>query len=422
MADRILVIGSGAREHVIGTTLLAGESVEAVFCAPGNPGMALDGIHLIDLNPSDIEKVIDTIHELAIDWVFVGPEQPLIDGLVDQLEQEGIPAFGPRKASAQVEGSKKFAKELMKRYKIPTAAYATYDALEPARNYVISHGAPIVIKADGLAAGKGVTVARTLDQALTALDEIFIDRRFGKAGVQVVIEDLLVGQECSLMCFVRGQDIWPMPLSQDHKSAYDGGQGPNTGGMGAYSPLPQFDPQLIQTAVDTIVRPTARALVEEGIPFTGVLYTGLMVTDQGPQVVEFNARLGDPEAEVVLPLLTSDLAQGIRCLMEGDEPTFTWRRDQSQVCVVLAAEGYPEHPRRGARVPLISPGADYQAYYAGVEGSIEQGLIASSGRTAVVRASAPDLAEARGKVYGILDHTETRGLFYRHDIGHMALS
>lgn len=421
MSDRILVIGSGAREHAIAVTLLAGQTVGEVFCAPGNPGMALDGIHLADLDTTNSAAVVDYVHQHSIDWVLVGPEQPLIEGLVDHLTEAGVSAFGPTRAAAQIEGSKDFAKALMKRHGIPTAAYATFDSLEPAQQYVREHGAPIVVKADGLAAGKGVTVAMTLDQALDALEQVFIDRRFGQAGTRVVIEDYMSGQECSLMCFVRGEQVWPMPLAQDHKPAYDNDKGPNTGGMGAYSPLPQFGDDLADMALETIVKPTVRAMVKEGTPFTGILYTGLMVTDQGPKVVEFNARMGDPETEVVLPLLTSDLALGIRTLMDGGEPTFTWRRDVSEICVVLAAAGYPGHPDKGAPVPLVEPREDLQAYYAGVDGSIQGGLTAASGRTAVIRASGPDLRQAHERIYGLLDGLDTSGLFYRHDIGHRGL-
>lgn len=421
MSDRILVIGSGAREHAIAVTLLAGRTVDEVFCAPGNPGMALDGIHLADLDTTDSAAVVDYVHQHSIGWVFVGPEQPLIEGLVDHLTEAGIRAFGPTRAAAQIEGSKDFAKALMRRHGIPTSAYATFDSLEPAQQYVREHGAPIVVKADGLAAGKGVTVAMTLDHALDALEQVFIDRRFGQAGARVVIEDYMSGQECSLMCFVRGEQVWPMPLAQDHKPAYDNDKGPNTGGMGAYSPLPQFGDDLADMALETIVKPTVRAMVEEGTPFTGILYTGLMITDQGPKVVEFNARMGDPETEVVLPLLTSDLALGIRTLMDGGEPIFTWRRDVSEICVVLAADGYPGHPDKGAPVPLVEPREDLQAYYAGVDGSIQGGLTAASGRTAVIRASGPDLRQAQERIYGLLDGLDTSGLFYRHDIGHRGL-
>ncbi|WLT10189.1 phosphoribosylamine--glycine ligase [Bifidobacterium asteroides] len=421
MADKVLVIGSGAREHVIATTLLSGPGVDRVWCAPGNPGMEPDGISLLQEDSSQPEKLIAAIRELGIDWVFVGPEAPLTAGLVDELQAAGIPAFGPTKAAARIEGSKGFAKDLMRRHGIPTADYAVFHDLDSAKSYVHSHGAPVVIKADGLAAGKGVTVAADLDQAIQALDDIFIDHKFGQAGAQVVIEDQLVGQECSLMCFVRGEQFWPMPLSQDHKPAYDGDRGPNTGGMGAYSPLPQFGPELTQKALDTIVAPTVRALAQEGSPFTGVLYTGLMVTDKGPQVVEFNARLGDPETEVVLPALTSDLGTAIRTLMEGGEPQFTWDESHSRLGVVLAAQGYPGNPKTGVPVPLIAPEQDLRAYYAGVSGSASTGLTSSSGRTALVVAQGDDLDQAARRVYDRLDGLSMPGLFYRHDIGHRGL-
>ena len=421
MTDKVLVIGSGAREHVIATTLLSGPGVDRVWCAPGNPGMEPDGISLLQWDSSQPEKLIAAIRELRIDWVFVGPEAPLTAGLIDDLQAAGILAFGPTKAAARIEGSKGFAKELMRKHGIPTADYAVFHDLETAQAYVRSHGAPVVIKADGLAAGKGVTVADDLDQALQALDAIFIGHKFGPAGAQVVIEDRLMGQECSLMCFVRGEQFWPMPLSQDHKPAYDGDRGPNTGGMGAYCPLPQFGPELTKKALDTIVAPIVRALAQEGCPFTGVLYTGLMVTDQGPQVIEFNARLGDPETEVVLPALTSDLGTAIRTLMEGGDPQFTWDDSHSRLGVVLAAQGYPGNPKTGVPVPLIAPEPDLRAYYAGVSGSASTGLKSSSGRTALVVAQGDNLAQAARRVYDRLDGLSMPGLFYRHDIGHRGL-
>ena len=274
------------------------------------------------------------------DWAFVGPEVPLIEGLVDDFAAAGIKAFGPNKAAAQIEGSKDFAKQLMARHNIPTAQYRTFDNLEDSVAYVREHGAPIVVKADGLAAGKGVTVAMDVDTAITALDDIFIDHRFGKAGAKVVIEDFLEGQEFSLMSFVRGTEFWPMPISQDHKRAYDNDEGPNTGGMGAYSPVPQIGQDVIDTAIDTIVRPTVEAMAAEGTPFTGILYAGLIATADGPKVIEFNARFGDPETEVVLPKLTSDLGAAISAILDGGTPAFTWDSDNATLGVVLASNGY----------------------------------------------------------------------------------
>lgn len=341
MGQKVLVIGSGAREHAIAHALLRGDSVSEVTVASGNPGMELDGIRTTQINESNHAAFISFMQHNQYDWAFVGPEVPLIEGLVDDFAAAGIKAFGPNKAAAQIEGSKDFAKQLMARHNIPTAQYRTFDNLEDSVAYVREHGAPIVVKADGLAAGKGVTVAMDVDTAITALDDIFIDHRFGKAGAKVVIEDFLEGQEFSLMSFVRGTEFWPMPISQDHKRAYDNDEGPNTGGMGAYSPVPQIGQDVIDTAIDTIVRPTVEAMAAEGTPFTGILYAGLIATADGPKVIEFNARFGDPETEVVLPKLTSDLGAAISAILDGGTPAFTWDSDNATLGVVLASNGYP---------------------------------------------------------------------------------
>ena len=282
------------------------------------------------------------------------------------------------------------------------------------------HGAPIVVKADGLAAGKGVTVAMDVDTAITALDDIFIDHRFGKAGAKVVIEDFLEGQEFSLMSFVRGTEFWPMPISQDHKRAYDNDEGPNTGGMGAYSPVPQIGQDVIDTAIDTIVRPTVEAMAAEGTPFTGILYAGLIATADGPKVIEFNARFGDPETEVVLPKLTSDFGAAISAILDGGTPAFTWDSDNATLGVVLASNGYPVNVIKGAKIPSIPVDDASHVYYAGVSNS-DQGLVASSGRVLLIETTAPDLKSAQDKVYAIIDKLDTEGMFYRHDIGAKAL-
>ena len=386
---KVLVIGSGAREHAIAHALMRGGSVSEVTVAPGNPGMELDGIRTTQL--------IDFMKNNGYDWVFVGPEVPLIEGIVDDFAAAGIKAFGPNKAAAQIEGSKDFAKQLMERHDIPTAKYQTFDDLERSTAYVREHGAPIVIKADGLAAGKGVTVAMDEETAIAALEDIFVDHRFGNAGAKVVIEDFLEGQEFSLMSFVNGTDFWPMPISQDHKRAYDGDKGPNTGGMGAYSPVPQIGQDVIDTAIETIVKPTVQAMADEGTPFTGILYAGLIATADGPKVIEFNARFGDPETEVVLPKLTSDLGAGIN------------------------AEGYPTNVVKGAAIPEITVDDDSHVYYAGVARG-EHGLVANSGRVLLVETSAADIKAAQDKVYAIIDKLDTKGMFYRHDIGFKALN
>ena len=418
---KVLVIGSGAREHAIAHTLLKGGSVDEVTVAPGNPGMELDGINTTSLSASNHAALIDFVRKNGYDWVFVGPEVPLIEGIVDAFAEAGIKAFGPSKAAAQIEGSKDFAKKLMARHDIPTAKYRTFDDLEPAKRYVAEQGAPIVIKADGLAAGKGVTVAMDIDTANAALDDIFVDHRFGAAGAKVVIEEFLEGQEFSLMSFVNGTDFWPMPISQDHKRAYDNDEGPNTGGMGAYSPVPQIGQDVVDTAIETIVRPTVEAMADEGTPFTGILYAGLIATADGPKVIEFNARFGDPETEVVLPKLTSDLGAGIWTLLDGGTPEFTWDDQRATLGVVLAADGYPVNVVKGAKIPEITVDEDSHVYYAGVANSPD-GLVASSGRVLLVETTADDIKAAQDKVYAIIDSLNTDGMFYRHDIGAKALN
>ncbi|NMN00039.1 phosphoribosylamine--glycine ligase [Bifidobacterium sp. DSM 109958] len=422
MGSKVLVIGSGAREHTIAYTLLKSPTVDEVTVIPGNPGMERDGIKTSQLSVTNHAALNDYVKDNGIDWVFVGPEVPLMEGIVDDFAAAGIKAFGPNRAAAQIEGSKDFAKRLMEKYDIPTAAYRTFDELAPAEAYVREHGAPIVVKADGLAAGKGVTVAMDVESALKALEDIFVDHRFGAAGAKVVIEDFLDGQEFSLMSFVDGENFWPMPISQDHKRAYDNDEGPNTGGMGAYSPVPQIGQDVVDTAIETIVRPMCKAMVAEGVPFTGILYAGLIATADGPKVIEFNARFGDPETEVVLPRLTSDLNAGITAILEGRTPEFTWTDKGATLGVVLASDGYPVNVIKGAHVPSIPVDEDSHVYYAGVEAGSEPGsLVADSGRVLFVQVHADSIKAAQDKVYGIIDKLEIPGMFYRHDIGAKAL-
>ena len=421
---KVLVVGSGAREHAIAHALLKGESVEEVTVAPGNPGIAADGIQTANISQSDHDALIKFVKDNNYDFAFIGPEVPLMNGIVDDFEAHGIAAFGPNKAAAQIEGSKDFAKKLMARHNVPTASYKTFDALEPARAYVLEHGAPIVIKADGLAAGKGVTVAMDEQTAIDALDDIFVDHRFGQAGAKVVIEEFLQGQEFSLMSFVSGTDFWVMPISQDHKRANDGDTGPNTGGMGAYSPVPQISDETVQRAIDEIVRPTVEGLAKEGTPFTGVLYAGLIDTASGPKVIEFNARFGDPETEVVLPRLTSDFGEAIFNILHGKEPTFTWIKNGVTLGVVLASEGYPGTLVTGTPLPQIPIDEDQgqHVYYAGVKSDEESGkLLTSSGRIALVQVHGNDVKDAQNNVYSILDKLNLPHMFFRHDIASKAL-
>ena len=421
---KVLVVGSGAREHAIAHALLKGKSVEEVTVAPGNPGIAADGIKTVNISQSDHEALINFVKEHNYDFAFIGPEVPLMNGIVDDFEANNIPAFGPNKAAAQIEGSKDFAKKLMSRHNVPTAAYQTFDALEPARAYVLEHGAPIVIKADGLAAGKGVTVAMDEQTAVDALEDIFVDHRFGSAGAKVVIEEFLQGQEFSLMSFVSGTDFWVMPISQDHKRAYDGDKGPNTGGMGAYSPVPQISNETVERAINEIVRPTVEGLAKEGTPFTGILYAGLIDTATGPKVIEFNARFGDPETEVVLPRLTSDFGDAIWNILQHKTPTFTWQNNGVTLGVIIASEGYPGTLVTGTPLPQIpvEENQGQHVYYAGVKSQEETGnLVTSSGRVALVQVHGEDVEDAQKNVYSILDKLNLPHMFFRHDIASKAL-
>ena len=419
---KVLVVGSGAREHAIAVAFLASKSVSEVTVAPGNPGMIKSGIKIENISESDHNALIEFVKNNNYDFAFIGPEVPLMNGIVDDFEANGIPAFGPNKAAAQIEGSKDFAKQLMQRHNIPTAAYQTFSELKPAIEYVKKQGAPIVIKADGLAAGKGVTVATSIDEALAALEDIFVDHRFGKAGAKVVIEEFLEGEEFSLMSFANGTDFWVMPISQDHKRAHDGDTGPNTGGMGAYSPVPQISDYVVKQAIDKIVRPTLQALASEGMPFTGILYAGLINTAQGAKVIEFNARFGDPETEVVLPRLTSDFGEAIFNILHGKEPTFTWAKNGVTLGVVLASKGYPGKLVTGTSLPQITlNSADQNVYYSGVKLDENNNLVTSSGRVALLQVNGKDVKDAQSKAYSILDNLNLSNMFYRHDIASKAL-
>lgn len=411
----ILVIGSGGREHAIAKKLIEDERVTNVYCAKGNPGMKKDGIIPVNIAEDDHTGLIAFAEEKQIDWTFVGPEIPLLNGIVDDFQKAGLKIFGPTKAAAMIEGSKEFAKKIMSQNKIPTADYQAFTSYDEAVAYVEEKGAPIVVKADGLAAGKGVVVAETNEQAIQALHEMLKENRFGQNGEKVVIEEFLAGEEFSLMAFVDGLAVYPMVIAQDHKRAYDGDKGPNTGGMGAYSPVPQISDEVVQTAVETILKPAAKGMIANGTPFQGILYAGLIATADGPKVIEFNARFGDPETQVILPRLTSSLAQLVTDLLAHQEPNITWS-DQAAVGVVVAAEGYPQNYATGMPIPSID---GCPVYYSGVAG--EDNLSANGGRVFLVEANGETLEEAREKVYRALADAKLSKMFYRYDIGDKAL-
>ncbi|GLH65475.1 phosphoribosylamine--glycine ligase [Parageobacillus sp. G301] len=416
---KVLIIGRGGREHAIAWKAAQSPLVSKLYAAPGNPGIA-QVAELVSIDEQDVEALVQFAKQEGIDLTIVGPEAPLLAGIVDRFVEEGLRIFGPRKEAALIEGSKAFAKEMMKKYGIPTAEHATFTSYEEAKAYVEKKGAPIVIKADGLAAGKGVIVAMTLPEAIEALSAMMVEKRFGEASKQVVIEEYLEGEEFSFMAFVHGERVYPMVIAQDHKRAYDNDQGPNTGGMGAYSPVPQISAQTIDAALSQIIEPMAKAMAAEGRPFTGVLYAGLMATKQGPKVIEFNARFGDPEAQVVLPRLQNDLIQVILDLLADREIELTWS-EEAVIGVVLAAKGYPGKYERGAVIKGWEQlGENTLLFHAGT--MMENGaLCTNGGRVLLVAAKGKTLKQAQQTVYEQISYITCDQLFYRRDIGNKAI-
>ena len=415
----ILVIGSGGREHALYWKLLESPQTEQIYAIPGNPGMGASAAIALD----DHAAILRFVKEHEIGLVVVGPEVPLMNGLVDELEAAGIRAFGPRANAAEIEGSKSFAKDLMKKYGIPTARYEVFTAAEPARAYIRQEGAPIVVKADGLAAGKGVIVAMTEQEALDAVDAIMEDHSFGDAGARVVIEEFMEGEEASLLAFTDGTTIRPMISAQDHKRAYDGDRGPNTGGMGTYAPAPVMTPEMTERAVEEILKPTIAAMAKEGRTYRGCLYLGLMVTADGPKVVEFNARFGDPETQVVLPLLDSDLVAIMCACADGTlaDVTIRWK-DGAAVCVVLASGGYPGHYEKGQEIHGLADAEAMGAlvFHAGT--AMKDGkLVTNGGRVLGVVGRGADISSAVDAAYAAATKISFKDAYYRKDIAHRAL-
>lgn len=418
---KILVIGRGGREHAICKKVKESPLVEKVFCAPGNGGIREDA-ELVPISEMNFPDLIAFAKEEQIDLTIIGPEDPLSAGIVNEFQAAGLKVFGPSKEAAIIEGSKAFAKDLMKKYHIPTASYETFEYFKDAKKFIQEHGAPVVIKADGLAAGKGVIVALTMEEALAGLEEMMVDQKFGKASTKVVIEEFLQGEEFSLMAFVNGENVYPMVIAQDHKRAFDGDQGPNTGGMGAYSPVPQIPEAAVERAVQEILLPTATALTKEGRNFCGILYAGLILTDKGPKVIEFNARFGDPETQVVLTRLDTDLVQLILDLMEGTTPTISWK-EESVIGVVLASNGYPNAYEKGIPIPdLAKVSSSSIVFHAGTELNEANSLVSNGGRVLLVSAKGKDLQEAIVQVYNEMDKLHSDNFFYRKDIGSKALA
>jgi phosphoribosylamine--glycine ligase len=418
----ILLLGSGGREHALAWKMAASPLADRLYCAPGNAGIAQEA-EIVDLDLADHKAVIAFCRANKIDFVVVGPEGPLCAGIVDDLEAAGIKAFGPSKAAARLEGSKGFTKDICKTNNIPTAAYERFKALAPAKEYVSQQGAPIVIKADGLAAGKGVVVAMTPDEADAALDMIF-GGGVGDAGAEVVVEEFLSGEEVSFFVLCDGENAVPLATAQDHKRAFDGDKGPNTGGMGAYSPAPMLTPELSLRVMDEIIHPTLRAMKAMGAPYKGVLYAGLMLTADGPKLIEYNVRFGDPECQVLMLRLMSDLIPALLASRDGVLKNFDlrWYPDMA-LTVVMAAKGYPGNYAKGT----VIEGLDEAAAIDGVEifhaGTKEDGgkIRANGGRVLNVSALGKTVAEAQARAYAAIDKIKWPQGFCRRDIGKRAV-
>lgn len=418
----ILVVGGGGREHAIIWALAKSPKVDKIHCAPGNAGIAqLAECHPIGVH--EFDKLTALAVELKVGLVVIGPDDPLADGIVDAFDYTGIPVFGPRRNAAEIEGSKTFMKDLLHKYNIPTAAYEKFDNYEQAQTYLNAQSIPVVIKADGLAAGKGVTVAYSREEADQALRSIMVDKVFGEAGAKVIIEEFLAGQEMSILAFVDGETVRPMAAAQDHKPAFDNDQGPNTGGMGTYSPLPHIDSSIIEEAVETIIKPTAKAMVSEGRPFQGVLFAGLMISPDGkPKTIEFNARFGDPETQVVLPRLKSDLFDIFWATVHGKlaEIEIDWS-DEAAVCVVLASGGYPGPYAKGLRIEGLDEAKDAIVFHAGTARNESGEWVTNGGRILGVVGLGADISEARDQAYAQAELIRFEGKHQRSDIAAKAL-
>lgn len=418
---KILVIGSGGREHAIVKAIAGSPKADEIYVLPGNGGM-VGAAHTADIGAKDIPAIMTFAVEHGIDYAVVAPDDPLVLGAVDALESVGIPCFGPRKNAAVIEGSKAFSKELMKKYGIPTAEYRTFDSRSAAEEYIDSlPEGKIVVKADGLALGKGVIIAENATEAKAAVASMMSDKIFGESGSKVVIEEFLTGPEVSVLSFTDGRTVVPMVSSMDHKRAYDGDKGPNTGGMGTVAPNPYYTDEIAAECMDKIFLPTVRAMEKEGRPFKGCLYFGLMITEKGPKVIEYNCRFGDPETQVVLPLLESDLLEIMLACTEGRlKDTEVRFADKNACCVVMASEGYPKAYETGFEI-TVPQDLDAEVYVAGAKASGGR-LFTSGGRVLGVTAVGGTLREAVDKAYAAAEKIKFDNAYFRRDIGAKALA
>ena len=418
----VLLIGSGGREHALAYKISSSPLLGKLFCAPGNPGTLALGDN-IELDVKNHKAVVEFCKENTVELVVIGPEAPLVDGLADSLRDNGLLVVGPNKLAARLEGSKGFTKDLCAKYNIPTGAYQRFKNANEAKDYIRKKGAPIVIKADGLAAGKGVTVALTIGEALDAVDACF-DGAFGKAGIEIVVEEFLEGEEASFFCLCDGKTAIPFGSAQDHKRVGDGDKGANTGGMGAYSPAPVMTDDMTKRVMNEIVKPTIRGMADLGCPFSGVLFVGLMITKKGPELIEFNVRFGDPECQVLMMRLKSDLLSVLYSVAKGhlEGIKLDWTTDKA-LTVVMAAKGYPEAPERGSIISGIEKAdklPDVKVFHAGT--ALKDGkVIANGGRVLNVTATGKTVKEAQQKAYQAIKLIDWPEGFYRHDIGWRAI-
>ena len=417
---KILIVGSGGREHAIAWKVAQSPKTEELYCAPGNAGIA-ECAKCVDIGVMEFDKLADFAQEKEIDLVIVGPDDPLAAGAVDALEARGLRVFGPRKNAAVLEGSKAFAKDLMKKYQIPTAAYETFDSPEAALAYIETAPIPIVLKADGLALGKGVLICKTREEAREGVKTLMMDKQFGSAGDKIVIEEFMTGREVSVLSFVDGETIRIMTSAQDHKRAGDGDTGLNTGGMGTFSPSPFYTEEIDAFCREHIYQKTVDAMKAEGRPFKGVIFFGLMLTEKGPKVLEYNARFGDPETQVVLPRMKNDIVDVFEACIDGtlDQIDLEFE-DNAAVCVVLASEGYPVKYEKGYPIRGLDTLKDKDGYYvfhAGTKFDKDGAIVTSGGRVLGVTATGKTLKEARANAYAATEYIEFDNKYMRHDIG-----
>ncbi|MBT7510653.1 MAG: phosphoribosylamine--glycine ligase [Rhodospirillaceae bacterium] len=419
---KVLVVGSGGREHALCWAIAKSPMLKKLYCAPGNGGIS-SVAECTDIDAEDIPGIVGFATSEKIDLVVVGPEAPLVAGMADRLDEAGIKVFGPSAEAAMIEGSKGLMKDLCAKYNIPTADYARFDECDAAKEYIRVHGAPIVVKADGLAAGKGVILCRNENEAYAAIDHIMIESAFGDAGTEVVIEEFMTGEEASFFALVDGEHALPLVAAQDHKAAYDGDEGPNTGGMGAYSPAPVIDKAMSKQIMETIIEPTIRGMADDGIPFKGVLFAGLMITEQGPRLIEYNCRFGDPECQPLMMRLKSDFLEVLLAAVNGklDKVELEWHRNAA-LTVVMAAEGYPGSYEKGSEIKGLGDAEANGAvvFHAGTTLDGER-ILASGGRVLGVTAMAPGVIKAQKKAYEAAAKIDWPEGFNRTDIGWRAV-